>query len=139
MALLGSFVLVAVTVVFLPWAIYSLVRMAVRPLERRNRGTRLTIWFATLVVAFCVRAYWDISVRKEADAVVSAIQAHRGGKGAYPSSLSDVGLNAEALKKEFSLSYRLNNGKATLFYSQPSMPMVAHHYNFDTNTWGRLD
>jgi hypothetical protein len=31
------------------------------------------------------------------------------------------------------------DGKPALFYSQPSMPMVAHHYNFETKSWDRLD
>ena len=138
-ALLGSFVLVAVTVVFLPWAIYSLVRMAIRPTERRSRGISLAIWATTLLVAFGARAHWDTAARKEANAAASAIQAYKGRTGAYPNSLREVGIDGEALKEEFSLRYRLNDGKATLFYSRPSMPMVAHHYNFETNSWGRLD
>ena len=33
----------------------------------------------------------------------------------------------------------VDNGQAFLFYSQPSMPMVAHHYNFETGSWSTLD
>ena len=139
MALWGSFAIVATTIVFLPWAIYSLVRMAIRPTGRCSRAIRLAIWTTTLIVAFSARGYWDTTARKEANAVASAIQAFKGRTGAYPSSLSEVGFDAEALKEEFSLSYRLTEGKATLFYSQPSMPMVANHYNFEANSWSRFD
>lgn len=139
MRLLGSVALAVVAIIFLPWAIYSLVRIAIRPEERASRGASLAIWTTTLVVAFGARAYWDTAARKEANAAASAIQTYKGRTGAYPNSLSEVGLDAAALKEEFSLSYRINDGKATLFYSQPSMPMVAHHYSFETNSWARLD
>jgi len=138
-ALLGSFVLVAAAVIFVPWAIYSLVRMVIRPSERRGRGTSLAIWAITLVVSFTAQAHRDTAARKEATAAVSAIQAHKNRTGSYPESLSALGIDAQALKEKFSLTYRLNDGKAALFYSQPSMPLVAHHYNFETNSWGKLD
>jgi hypothetical protein len=135
----GSFVLVAATLVIVPWTIYSLVRMAIRPAERRSRGIRLAIWVTALVVAFGGRAHWDTTAREEANTAVSAVKAYKGRTGAYPYSMGEVGIDAQALKEEFSLSYRVHDGKAYLFYSQPSMPLVAHHYNFGTNSWDRLD
>jgi hypothetical protein len=138
-ALLGSFVLVAAAVIFVPWAIYSMVRMVIRPSERRDRGTSLAILAITLVVSFTAQAHRDTAARKEATAAVSAIQAHKSRTGSYPETLNSLGIDAQALKQKFSLTYRLNDGKATLFYSQPSMPMVAHHYKFESNSWGKLD
>lgn len=138
-ALLGSFVLVAVVVTFLPWMIYTIVRIAIRPAERRGRGTILAIWATTVVVLFAAHAHWDAAAREEANAAVSAIQSHKSRTGSYPESLSELGINEQALKDKFSLSYRLNDGKAAFFYSQPSMPMVAHHYDFQSNSWRKRD
>jgi len=138
-SLLGSFVLIATTLVFVPWTIYSLVRMAIRPAERRGRGIRVVIWGATIAVSFAAQARWDAAAREEANAAVAAIQAHKSRTGAYPEGLSDAGMSARSLKDELRLTYRVQNGKARLFYSQPSMPMVAHHYDFETNSWGRRD
>jgi len=138
-ALLGSFVLLAATVVVVPWTIYSIVRIAIRPAERRSRAIRLAIWATALAVSFAARAHWDAEARKEANAVAATILSHKSRTGAYPEGLGELGINAQALKEEFSLTYRVENGKASLFYSQPSMPMVALHYNFETNAWKRLD
>lgn len=138
-ALLGGFVSVVVVMIFLPWAIYSLVRIAIRPAERRGRGTSLAIWAATVVVLFAARAHWDAVAREEVNATVAAIQSYQSRTGAYPESLSELGIDAQALKEKFSLSYRLDDGKAALFYSQPSMPMMAHHYDFQSNSWKRRD
>lgn len=139
MELWGSFALVSATMVFLPWAIYSLVRMVIRPAERGSRAARVAIWVTALALAFGVRARWDTDAREEANTAASAIQAHKVRTGVYPNSLGEVGIDAQALKAKFSLSYRAGDGKASLFYSQPSMPTVAHHYAFDTNSWDRLD
>ncbi len=136
---LGSFVLVATALVFVPWAIYSLVRMAIRPAERRSRAIRIVIWGATIALSLAAQARWDAAARDEANGAVAAVQAHKSRTGSYPEGLSDVGINAQALNEEFSLAYRVHDGKAYLFYSQPSMPMVAHHYNFETTSWERLD
>ncbi|MBI5279562.1 MAG: hypothetical protein HY854_24230 [Burkholderiales bacterium] len=139
MQLLGSFALVGATLVFLPWAVFSLFRMARRPAERRSRAIGLGIWIATLAIAVNVRDHWDTTARTRADAAAGAVQAHKVRTGAYPNSLADVGIDAGALKEEFSMSYRTDQGKPALFYSQPSMPMVAHHYDFDTRSWRHVD
>ena len=132
----SGMILTAAALFFIPWAIYSLVRMAIRPAERRHRATLIAIWIPVFVIALTVRANWDTDAREEVNKIASAVKAHKGRTGAYPSSLNDVGFDLAALKQKFSLSYRVNDGKAFLFYSQPSMPMVAHHYNFETNSWG---
>lgn len=139
MALWGSFALVIVTVIFLPWSVYSMVRMVRRPVERRHRAMRVAVWAAVLVVAFGVRARWDAVAREQADAVASAVQAHKLRTGGYPANLGEVGLEAEALKARFGLRYRVSEGQAALFYARPSMPLVAHHYNFETSSWTRQD
>ena len=71
--------------------------------------------------------------------MAAAIVSHKGRTGSYPQGLNELGVDAQALKEKFSLSYRVDNGQAFLFYSQPSMPMVAHHYNFETGSWSTLD
>ena len=138
LSFVGGFVLVAAMLIFLPWAVYTLVRIAIRPLERRSRAIRLAIWSVTLVASFAARAQWDVAAHEEATAAVSAVQVHKGRTGKYPASLSEAGLDAEALKKKYSLSYRLEDGKPKLFYSQPSMPTVAKHYDFEGNSWSEL-
>lgn len=138
LSFVGGFVLVAATLIFLPWAVYTLVRIVIRPLERRSRAIRLAIWSATLVASFAAREQWDAAAHEEATAAVSAVQVHKGRTRKYPASLSEVGIDAEALKKKYSFTYRIEDGKPRLFYSKPSMPTVAKHYDFEGNSWSEL-
>ncbi|HEX9079776.1 MAG TPA: hypothetical protein VF795_09315 [Desulfuromonadaceae bacterium] len=137
---IGSFVWVAATAFFLPWAVYSLFRIVFRPAERRSRSIRLAIWAVTIAIIVAATGHWDAVARQEADSAVSAIVAHKNRTGAYPASLADVGIDPQVLREKYSLRYRVDNdGKPALFYSQPSMPMIAHHYDFAHGRWFQLD
>ncbi len=137
---IGSFVWITAAVIFLPWAVYSLIRMVLRPNERRSRSIRLAIWTVTIVVTVAATTHWDAVARQEADAAVSAIVAYKSRTGAYPGSLADVGINPQPLREKYSFGYRVDiNGKPLLLYSQPSMPMIAHHYDFEHGKWFSLD
>ena len=136
----GSFVWLAVVVMFPLWALYSVVRIIIRPAERRRRGIRLGIWITTIAILVAVTGHWDAVARREADAAVAAVVAYRNRSGLYPASLGAVGVNAQQLKERYSLSYRLTDtGQPRLLYCQPSMPLVAHHYDFERRQWFRRD
>ena len=137
---LGSFVWVTAAVLFVPWAVYSLTRIVFRPNERRNRGIRLVIWTAAVAVTVAANAHWDSVARREADAAVSAVVAYKTRTGAYPASLADVGIDPQLLREKYSLGYRVDRGgQPDLLYSQPSMPMIAHHYDFAHGRWFQVD
>lgn len=139
LSLWGGFAIGLALIIFLPWSIYSLARMLIKPMERRARAIHLVIWTTALVVPFGIRAQWDTTARKDASAAASAIQSHKALTGSYPNGLSEVGFDAEALKDQISLRYRLSEGQPILFYSQPSMPTLAHHYNFEADSWAKRD
>ena len=77
--------------------------------------------------------------RADAEAVVTALQKHRGVSGAYPTSLAEIGFDPNTLRDKWRLSYRLENGKPYLFYSAQNNWLVAHHYNFESKVWESRD
>jgi hypothetical protein len=122
------------------WILYSVVRMLFKPAERKERAIRLAIWIPTVFLAMTLMQYQDASARETASSTVAAVADFKIRTGAYPKSLADVGLDAMALRSRLSLGYRLqSDGTAFLLYSQPSMPLVAHSYDFQAGKWERFD
>lgn len=77
----------------------------------------------------------ESEARAEANAVAAALRQHQSRTGAYPATLGEAGFDAQALRDRWSLAYRLTDGKPALFYSAQNMPLVAHHYNFESQVW----
>jgi hypothetical protein len=137
---MGGLLYGLVLLVFVVWLLYSLGRMVFRPAERAQRAARIGIWFATIIIIASALSYADRAARQEVEVAIAAISDHKRRTGAYPTRLSDAGLNAERLRAKYSVSYRLEGDeKPVLFYSQPSMPLVAHRFNFKTGKWEQFD
>jgi hypothetical protein len=84
--------------------------------------------------------YRDSIALEQASAVASAVSVYKNRTGTFPKTLLDVGYDSSDLRSKFSLAYRVDpDGKAALFYSQPSMPTIAHHYDFNAGTWRKRD
>jgi hypothetical protein len=122
------------------WVPCSLILVLFRRTGRADRLARLAIWIPTLVLAFVAMSYRDSFAREQASAVASAVTAYKSRTGSFPKTLLDVGHDSIDLRRRFSLAYRVDpDGKAALFYSQPSMPTIAHHYDFNAGTWENRD
>ena len=118
------------------WVLYSLIRALFRRTGRADRLVQLAIWIPTLVLTSVAMNYRDSIAREEASAVVSAVSAYKSRTGSFPKTLHDVGHDSNELRRRFSLAYRVDpDDKAALFYSQPSMPTIAHHYDFNAGSW----
>ena len=59
--------------------------------------------------------------RADAEAVVTALQKHRGVSGAYPTSLAEIGFDPKTLGDKWRLSYRLENGRWAAGVSMPGL------------------
>ena len=122
------------------WILYAIVRLLFRPADRKERAIRLAIWIPTLVLAVISLHYQDAAARDTASAAIAAVSEYKKRTGTYPKALSEVGQNAQDLRSRLSLAYRVQpDGKAYLLYSQPSMPLVAHGYDFQAGKWERFD
>lgn len=126
--------------VALLWVLYSLGVIGFRKTGRAERSVRLAIWIPVLLVVFAVLAQRDRSARDQASEVIAAVAAHRARTGSFPHALAEVGLDAAEQRRRLHLGYRVDaGGKAMLSYAQPSMPTIAHHFDFATATWTRRD
>lgn len=120
---------------FLAYLIYSAVRMAMRPAERRSRSVRLAIWTATFVLAAGVQGYFGVATRNEAERAVAKVVAFKQGKGAYPTTLGDAGVDEKRLKDNWKIRYLLKDGKASLTYPAVFMPLTLCEYDFEGSQW----
>jgi len=120
---------------FMPWALYNLVRLGMKPAERRPRVIRLGIWIVTLVLIGATQAHWENASREQANAAAAAILAHKARTGAYPASLDEAGLTEQPLRDEWRLRYRLREGKPELSYPASLMPLTAYEYDFEARKW----
>lgn len=122
------------------WILYSAARMLFRPAERKERAIRLAIWIPATVLAVISMQYRDTTARDTAASVIASVSDYKKRTGSYPKGLVEVGLNADELRSRFSMAYRLqSDGKVFLLYSQPSMPLVSHSYDFQAGAWQRFD
>jgi uncharacterized membrane protein (GlpM family) len=118
---------------FLLWTLYSLIRMAIRPAERRIRAVRFAIWLATFALIGAMQAYWNKSARDDGDIAVAAVQAHQSRTGAYPATLAEAGLGApETL---WGVRYQLRDGKPFLGYPSTLIWLTRLEYDFDNRQW----
>lgn len=121
--------------VFMAAALYNLVQMIRMPTERKRRGIRLAIWFAALLLVGAVQSHWTTASRRDADAAVQAILAHKARTGAYPTRLDELGLDEQALAEKWRLKYSVRDGKAALAYPMTLMPLSIYEYDFDAGRW----
>ncbi|MGZ3237165.1 MAG: hypothetical protein ACXU8A_07305 [Burkholderiaceae bacterium] len=121
--------------IFIFVLVYNLIRMVLKPDERKKRGIRMAIWFVALSVAGAVQSHWASSTIKEADKVAKLVLDYQARKGAYPANLAEAGLDEKALESEWDIRYFMREGKPVLAYPATFMPLTTYDYDFDKHTW----
>lgn len=126
-------------VLFLPfiliYLIHNAVRMAIRPAERKSRGIRLMIWLVVPVLSVAVHIYWSASTRSNADLALQKVMTYKERVGIYPASLKDAGLDDEMLRKKWRIRYSIKEGRPSLTFPEPIMPLSLYEYDFETLEW----
>lgn len=130
-----GFVLAFLLPAFLVHLIYSAVRMARRPDERRSRGIRLVVWSVALSLALSFQAFWSVGSRSDAESALKKILAHKERAGSYPASLREMGLDDDELQGKWRLRYSVKEGKPRLTYPAPIMPLTMYEYDFEARVW----
>lgn len=120
---------------FLVWALYDMVRLMLKPAERRMRVIRLAIWSLTLALAGATQVHWQNASREQASAAAVAVLTLKARTGSYPDSLDESGVNGQALQDEWEIVYRLRDGKPELSYPAPLMPLTLYEYDFEARKW----
>jgi hypothetical protein len=119
----------------LPWGLYTMVRMTIRPRECKWRGLRLALWAGAVVLVIAAQQYNDYAARAQGDAVLKQVQAHHTRTGAWPRGLTEVGLDEKALSHEWGLRYGAMEGEPILSYRAPGLVFDAWFYDFKKGVW----
>lgn len=124
-----------VLVVFIVWALYNLVRLILKPVERRVRVARFAVWLAVVALAGATQAHWSTASREHADATAAALLEYKMRTGSYPATLAEAGLDEQSLRAEWQVGYRLRDGIPELDYPASIMPLAIYEYDFAARRW----
>lgn len=131
----GGFMLLFVVPVFAIWLVYSIFVIWCKPERRRLQIGRLVIWIVVLVSIGCTHWYSATTARRDAEQVTETLFRYKAQHGAFPSNLSQVGIDARSLKKEWMLHYSITNGKPVLSYATTFTPFETYSYDFYKRAW----
>jgi len=115
--------------------LYNSIRMIRRPDERKRRGIRLAIWSVTLALTVTIQIHWSEASHNAAELALKRVLAYQERTGRYPASLKEVGLDDQDLKDKWQIRYFVVEGKATMVYPMPFMPLAIYEYNFEARKW----
>ena len=132
-----GFVLLLLLPLLLLTLIYQGVRMLRQPQERRVRATRLAIWCLAFVLAGSVQSYRAAATRSHAEQVVQTVLAYQKRTGAYPSSLTEAGLDQDLVRRSWRVGYVVRDGQPVVSYPAPFMPLTVYEYDPAVGSWRR--
>jgi hypothetical protein len=119
-----------------PWLVYSAIRAAIRPRERKWRGVRIMLWMVSIAIVLAARQYHEHEARQHADALLAQVQDYHARKGAWPRRPEDMGLKTTSLKKAYILVYGAADGEPHLMYHATTGGMFAKYaYDFKQGRW----
>jgi hypothetical protein len=132
-----GFVLLLLLPLLLLTLIYQAVRMLRQPQERKARATRLAIWCLAFALAGSVQSYRAAATRSHAEQVVQTVLAHQKRTGAYPSSLTEAGLDQDLVRRRWRVGYLVRDGQPLVSYPAPFMPLTVYEYDLAAGGWRR--
>lgn len=131
----GSVVFPFLVFIFVVTMLYNLIRMALKPDERKKRCIRIAIWSVTVALIGGVLIHRDTAARNEAEVIITKVLAYKAGTGSYPAGLKEAGLDERALRDKWGIGYYVREGKIVLYYSANLMPLTTYDYYFETRKW----
>ncbi|HEX4327395.1 MAG TPA: hypothetical protein VH105_11285 [Burkholderiales bacterium] len=135
----GAFLAGLVALCAFPWLIYSAIRAAIRPRERKWRLARIMLWAIAIAIVLVARQYHEHAARQRADAVLAQVQDYHARKGTWPRKPEDMGLTAASLKQDYIVIYGAADGDPYLMYHATSGGIYAKYvYDFGRGAWRYL-
>ena len=131
----AGFLLPLCLAILLPW----FVRMAWlawrRPQRRRAQALKAVVLVAAMAVGALAHGRYESQSRAQAQKVVDAVAAYRAGHGRYPDDLAQVGLDADALSRDWQVRYLNRDGQHRVVYSATFTVFDSYAYDFDKPGW----
>ena len=124
---------------FTPVLLIWLPRMAWlawrRPARRTAQGIKLIALAAAIIVAALAHGRYDSQARAQAQKVVDAVTAYHVQHGGYPDDLSQVGIDADALRRDAGVRYLHIEDRHLVVYSAQFTVLDQYLYDFDRPGW----
>ncbi len=106
-----------------------------RPARRRAQGIKVLVLVAAMAVAALAHGRYESQARAQAQKVVDAVTAYDVQHGGYPDNLGQVGLDEQALRRDWQLSYLNRDGIHRVVYAATFTVFDAYSYDFDKPGW----
>ena len=106
-----------------------------RPARRRAQGIKVVVLVAAMTVGALAHGRYESQSRAQAQKVVDAVAAYRARHGSYPDELAQVGLDADALRRDWQVRYLSRDGQHRVVYSATFTVFDSYVYDFDKPGW----
>jgi len=106
-----------------------------QPARRRVQAIKLGVVVALVVGVALVQINFQRGSREQAQKVVDAVAAYRAQHGSYPQDLAQVGLDDQALRRDWRVHYWARDGKHSVVYAARFSVYDSFVYDFDKPGW----
>jgi hypothetical protein len=106
-----------------------------QPARRRTQAIKLACVVAATALATWVQASVERQARAQAQKTVDAVAAYRAQHGNYPDELGQVGLDEEALRRQWRVRYTSRDGQHRVSYPASFSVYDGYVYDLDKPGW----
>jgi len=128
-----------VAILWLPWAVFTLIRAIRNPAQRKSHLIRIGIWVVALAVAISAHALYSYRARHHADEIVMKIKGWRSTHGEYPCSAEESATIQEEARNQLvrysSYSCPEKSAYPRFWYADTFWLLARWHYDFERDVW----
>ena len=106
-----------------------------QPARRRMQLIKLGVIAALVLGVSVVQVHFQRGSHAQAQKVVDAVAAYRALHGSYPDDLAQVGLDDEALRRDWKVRYWAREGQHRVIYAATFSVYDSWVYDFDKPGW----
>ena len=106
-----------------------------RPARRKAQGLKALVLIVAMLVAGLAHGRYESQSRAQAQKVVDAVTAYQVQHGAYPDDLAQVGLDADALRRDWDVRYLHVENRHQVVYAAQFTVFDQYVYDFDKPGW----
>ncbi len=106
-----------------------------QPARRRAQAIKLGVIATLVVAAWLVQAHFQRETKAQAQKVVDAVLAWHARNGSYPDNLAAVGLDEQALRRDWDVRYFNREGQRQVLYPATFTLFDSFVYDFDKPGW----
>ena len=106
-----------------------------RPARRQAQGVKLLMLVVAMTVAALAHGRYESQSRAQAQKVVDAVTAYHVQHGGYPDDLRQVGLDEQALRRDWQVRYLNRDGQHRVVYAAEFTVYDSYAYDFDKPGW----